>query len=281
MTFVESDHPRSGGGQFTGAGHDEVAIDLAEPEQPPLADYRVIGFTRKATSPTPGVTLPGSICFHCGAGIMNCVQIRHVTTGEVVDVGMDCAERTGLDRKGLSEMMAERRQAERDEQAQLSRAARAARDAELAALHGEHGTLQRFESGCWCPECRATAPHGTMTRFEDDNCSCGPCVAVALQDPDWERQDTTVLVDITTGKVIDHAKIVPTRYGPRWVVEDPDTGDTDWYPVGPKRRSTSASKGVLEAETSYLARRTRNGWWPKVRLTEPTVDAWGEPITVA
>ena len=41
---------------------DEVAIDLAEPEQPPLADYRVIGFTRKATSPTPGVTLRSYRC---------------------------------------------------------------------------------------------------------------------------------------------------------------------------------------------------------------------------
>lgn len=256
-----------------------MATAPVETEQPPLADYRVVGFQRKIVSPTPDASLPGGSCFHCGAALINCVTIRHITTGEIHDVGLDCAERTGLDRDGLKALLAERRAAERAEAQQLSAERRRLEEEALRAQHGEHGTLTRFESGCPCSPCRTAAPHGTMTRFEDDNCTCEQCVTTALESGDWRRTTGRVLLDAATGKVFDDARVVDTRFGLRWVLDDPDTDEASWYPaIPPKRRSTMVSKGVLLAEVEMLARRTRHGWLPLLRLSEPTTDVWGEPV---
>jgi hypothetical protein len=119
-----------------------------------------------------------------------------------------------------------------------------------------------------------------MARFEatSELCTCQPCIDSATDFPDWRVQPARVLIDLDTGQIIDGARMVSTRYGLRWVVDRPD-GDTDWYPVGPKRRTTMTNKGVTEATTDHLVRYNRQvGWRARARLEEPTVDDWGEPI---
>lgn len=128
------------------------------------------------------------------------------------------------------------------------------------------------------------APHGTLDRLEAGDCYCAWCVDAAVEDGPYDRVRQRVLVDLDTGRVIDHARVVSTRYGARWVVDrDPDGdgyGDADWYPVSPKRRSTLANKGVIEAEAVFLVRRSsrRDTYFPIARIESPDVDDWGEAI---
>lgn len=275
------------GGQYATKTHTEVDISLSEPEAeapadaPPLKDYRVVGFVRKTSSPTPGVNLPGSTCWHCGAGIINCVQARHIETDETIDVGMDCAERTGLDKAALKKMLrekfAEERATRRRRQTAAERAREEAEEAEAVRRFGEHGTESRYSDGnCRCVGCRSVAPHGTQDRLEDGNCYCPECVEAAIDSGSYEIDTRRVLVDLETGRPIPAAKAVSTRYGTRWVVESNE--GTEWYPYGRKRRSTMADRGLLEADAPHLVRIGREYNWAVTALEPPEVDVWGEPI---
>jgi hypothetical protein len=265
----------------------EVLRELAEPDEPvpdapPLADYQVIGLTRKEYRADPSAPVqPGGTCWHCGQGIMNVVAVRNVRSREEHEIGIDCARRTGLDRAGLRAMLAERYAAERQDGRRSQWRARQAeaqqREAEETARHGAHGTEGRYTSGCVCEQCLAAAPHGTRDRLENGGCTCASCVNGALAFGNYERRDLPVLLDVRTGEVLP-ARVVSTRYGLRWVVEHAN-GTTTWYPRRPARRSTLASKGVVEAEAPYLVRVWRNGGFEPVTVLErPTVDAWGEPV---
>lgn len=264
-----------------------VLRDLAETdgsisEVPPLADYRVVGITRKEYRADPNAPVqPGGTCWHCGQGIVNVVRVRNIHTGEEHEIGVDCAQRTGLDRAGLRSMLAERYAAERQERQRNQWWARQAEarqhEDEEAARHGAHGTEQRYASGCECMDCIAAAPHGTKTKLEHGGCHCKRCVDAALATRSYERRDLPVLLDVQTGDVLP-ARVVSTRYGSRWVIEHAN-GRSSWYPRRPARRSTLASKGVVEADAPHLIRVWGNGGSESVALLEcPTVDAWGEPV---
>ena len=279
------------GGQFGTVAHDESDVKLDEPKLLPLQNYLITGFVRKTYQAAPDAPVqPGSSCWHCGAALVNCVQATNRTTGETVDIGFDCADRAGLDPEGLKEMLAEkfaderaRRAAGRAEAARRKSAeyiaAREAEEAAATAAYGEHGTESRFTSGCYCDECVAVAPHGTITKIDTDNCTCPECVEVALASGDYEVRQQSCLIDAETGLVIPNARMVSTKYGLKWVVDHED-GNADWYPFHPKRRSTMLSKGVLEASQDHLVRpyRRQEGWRVIGAIGQPDVDDWGEPI---
>lgn len=266
------------GGRYAGARHDEADVTIGAP----LQNYQVVGFERRSSSPAPGVPAqPGGACFHCGAAIANCVLIQERSTGAVETVGLDCAERTGLDTASIRKMLAERYAEDRAARRQAAADARAQQvadaEAEAAGLLGAHGTESRYLSGCRCAPCREAAPHGTGDRFAGGECVCGPCLDHALASGFTVRDDQKVLVDLATGDALD-GRLVSTTYGLRWAVDRAD-GTTDWFPFGPKRRSTLANKGVVEASVPMLVREHRSHGWRRVAaLSSPIVDAWGEPI---
>ena len=252
----------------------------------PLQNYRIVGVTEKVHQPSPDAPArPGGSCWHCGTAIRVCVIAQNTETGEKVTIGTTCAERIGLDPKGLREHLAaryaEQRAAARDERSAERRAQRAAAEAAATAEHGPHGTESRFTSGCRCDRCYDAAPHGVY-RYMAHDCTCPVCVAAVLNDDDAMsiryEHDSTVLVDLDTGSVVEDARYVSTRYGGRWRSDSLDV----WLPYNPARRSTLASKGFTEAEVPTLVRRTprssRTLWVEEVRLASPVVDAWGTPI---
>ena len=69
----------------------------------PLQNYRIVGVTEKVHQPSPDAPArPGGSCWHCGTAIRVCVIAQNTETGEKVTIGTTCAERIGLDPKGLA-----------------------------------------------------------------------------------------------------------------------------------------------------------------------------------
>lgn len=251
-------------------------------ESAPLERYSVVGVeTRifKASADAPAQ--PGGSCWHCGQGIMVCVLVRHADTGQTETIGTTCAERVGLSGPELRKMLAEKYAEERAERRAAASAERRQQLAEEAALaeatYGPHGTVSRWESGCYCAECRKVAPHGTTTRFFE-GCHCLPCIdAVLTCRPEFTVREVRVLIDLSTGKVA-NARAVDTKYGYRWCVEDGRL----WMNVHPARRSTLANKGYTEAQVPYFGevcgRGLRKWFKPVARVGSAVVDEYGEPI---
>lgn len=270
------------------------------PEGAVLQHFRVVGFDRRmfrAANDAPAQ--PGGTCWHCGAAIVNCVIVEHADTGQRETIGTDCAERVGLDRQGIRRLMNERyaeaRAAHRAEISEQERQATATygphgtearysdggcRCSECVAAneHGEHGTPERYESGCRCVECCVHAPHGSIERFRIDDCLCPECVPVAVAEAGCEVESQTFLVDADTGRVIEEARLVNTRYGMSWVIDDPDGDDPTWVSAAPKRRATMVKKGFLEGRAPALVKRGRNGTYTFGRTADPMIDRWGEPL---
>jgi hypothetical protein len=252
---------------------------------PPLADFVIVGVENRRYQAAPDApSQPGGSCWHCGAAIVVCVLAQSRATGEVVTIGTTCAERTGLDAEELRKFLAEKFAAERAERAEGNRLARIAagerREAEATGEFGEHGTANRWESGCRCDDCWTVAPHGTIERVRRFGCSCEECVSAALSTDEYRLYDRDVLVDLSTGARVLDAREVSTKYGSRWRSDELDV----WLPVNPARRTTLSSKGFVEAEVPHLCERRGRGareWWETVAvLAEPTVDSWGEAIEV-
>lgn len=289
--------PASTAGSFAATANPKSRVTPSE-DRPPLQDYRIVGFSRRIYQSDPQAPQqPGGTCWHCGTGIMNCVEAKHQETGEQIIVGLDCAERCGLDREGIRRVMREKYANERMERSRAaSDAARAEwdrREAEVVAEHGEHGSESRFDYGCRCDPCRQAAPHGNIVRLET-GCFCTECVTAGIDSGGYVIQQREMLFDATTGAQL-HGRVVSSRFGPRWAVssppinEDDDDGyggsiraGTQWYPYRPKRRSTLAQHGVVEAEVEMLCERKngRHGQWflPVHPMAVPTVDIWGVPL---
>lgn len=252
------------------------------PTTNPLQSFRIVGFSIRHYQAAPDAPKqPGASCDHCGTAIVNCVHVQDTVTGQRMIVGTDCAERVGLDAAEVKKLMdakyAEQRAASRELEAAARRKARAEAEAEAAGTLGAHGTTSRFLAGCACAECLAAAPHGTLARFNQDTCTCGPCLDVALASGHFEvYEDARVVVDLATGTVLDDARIVSTQYGTSF---RSDTADV-WAPfTPPKRRSTCANKGYTYAEAALLVRPFKRGGHERLaRLSTPIVDEWGEPI---
>lgn len=264
-------------------------------QDPPLAGYRVIGVRENRigiNAGTPAARLvPGGSCWHCGTGIAIEVVIQSTETGEVHTIGTTCAERVGLNGPELKAFLADRYAEERAERSAANvRARREAFEAEeaaLEALHGPHGSLSRFLAGCsghssgLCDACWDAAPHGTWQRFRHRGCRCLACVEDEIETSPgryWVNEHYTVVVDVETGEVVDDARMVDTKYGTRWRSDDHGV----WLPFKPARRRTLADKGYVEAEVPMLLRRWKSrdghGNTPVLRLGDPIVDRWGEPI---
>lgn len=250
----------------------------------PLESYRIVGLNENWYQAVPGAPKqPGGSCWHCGTGIAIEVIVKNVTTGETHTIGTTCAERVGLDPKALKALLAERyaeqRELLRQNRSAEYRAQLAQREADETAAFGPHGTETRFESGCRCDPCIAVAPHGTDHRFWHGECRCLTCLDhVIATDANIVVMEQDVVIDLDTGDVVE-ARKVDTRYGYRWCVQD----GRAWLPIGPKRRSTQANKGYVEARAPFVVERINSrqgGWWYKIfaRVGDPIVDAWGEPI---
>jgi hypothetical protein len=254
----------------------------APPPEAPLTNYRITGYVERWHEPLPGVKQPSGSCWHCGTGIAICVQIRHISTDEIHEIGTTCAERTGLDTSQLRAMLAERHADERHQrfaaEREAIRRAAAEQDAANTAAHGVHGTTSRFSSGCRCDLCRPAAPHGTLARFLDGPCHCGDCIGAAAALDDYTTRELDLIVDLVSGEIVEDARKVTSRYGTRWCIHDGEA----WLPVRPARRSTMAKRGYVEAKAPYLVEicgRHQERWYkPVVQLGRPVFDSWGEPI---
>lgn len=270
------------GGQFAPDRRRESQASLSD-STPPLADYEIVGMFQKTFQAAPGAPVrSGGTCWHCGLAITNCVRVRHRDTGEEHDIGTTCAERAGLSRSELKAMLSEKYAEERYNRALSAKREgerkRQEEEAEGERLYGPHGTESRFSGGCRCDGCRAAAPHGSLFRLEDGECQCDRCVEAAVDSGEYRKRSLTVLLDSETGEALP-ARLVTTRYGNRWAVDDPG-GDTSWYPYRPERRSTMTKRGVVEAEVEYLVRPGRGGGFhPMFPLHRPVTDRWGESVT--
>lgn len=326
MDFNESEHPRQGDGKFAAKHRGEALVDLDDdldfeslddiatvvdqkpepspnpfPEGARLQHFKIVGMDRRIYKAAPDApSQPGGSCWHCGQAIVNCVLVKHSQTGHVETIGMDCAERVGLDRTRVRRLMRDKYNELRAAQS----AAMAAKEARLARQfgehgtktrhddvgcrcyecvaanqHGDHGTLERFESGCYCDACKQHAPHGHIMRFRMDNCTCPDCARVAVAEDGCTTRRMSVLVDADTGEVVD-ARLVDGRYGPSWAIDRPD-GGTEWVSAFPKPRNTILKKGYLEAKTDMLIRESRRSNTPPYvfgPVGKPLIDNWGEPI---
>lgn len=270
------------------------------PEGALLQHFKIAGFDRrifKAAHDAP--SQPGGMCWHCGQAIMNCVVVEHRTTGQTETIGVDCAARVGLDRDQVRRMMRElyaerdasrRQRAAEREQAETARygphgsqtrhddGGCRCKECVETNQHGDHGTLERFSSGCFCDDCCDKAPHGSLVRFNKDECVCPECAAVAVAEGGCSIEDRPVLVDAETGEPVEGARLVNTRYGTSWVIDDPAGGEPTWVSAFPKRRSTIANKGFLEADAPSLVRNGRNGSYTFGQVAAPLIDNWGEPL---
>jgi hypothetical protein len=79
--------------------------ESAESNRPLLANYEHVGFHRNTVPNGDGTSRPGGTCGNCGQAVANCVTVRHIRTGHTMTVGLDCAERVGLDRHQVRELM--------------------------------------------------------------------------------------------------------------------------------------------------------------------------------
>ena len=286
-----SSQPRIQAGQGTASGRftfdikEQQAVDIDD--SPPLRDFKIVGYERKAyTPPGSSTSQPSGICYHCGAAIMNCVVIENPKTGDVVDVGETCAERVGLDMSALRAMLRERRQ---DEQRTLNRAEREAterardeKEAADTASFGEHGTESRWQSGCRCDQCSGQAPHGQVDRLVYGRCLCQECVDAAIASGQYEISTKLKLVDLETHKILP-ARCVRTKFGLSWVVNNTDDS-ASWYPYSPTRRNTITKRGATEVEVECLVRRYRydgeTHYQEVAVLSHSGVDKWQEPIQI-
>lgn len=237
----------------------------------PLTQWTIIGFDERWNCPAPDVKMPGGTCWHCHTAIAYCVIIRNKQTHAVETIGRICAERVGMNKEQLKQHMSHYYRDRADK-------AYAIAEAEQAAEHGEHGTAQRFESGCECRRCRAAAPHGTSTRFQT-GCRCTECIdAIIAFDPDsyWIDEEYPVIVELATGRVA-RAEVVDAQYGSQWKVRA-SNGATVYLARFPKRRTTHSKKGFVEATTTALVIGGRGWHRLEYPITEPTTDIWGEPI---
>ena len=287
-----------------GMGIDDMApavkgADLSPShKQAPLERFRVIGIVEKTVGINAGTPaarmVPSGQCWHCGTEIRICVQAKNLDTDEVVDIGTTCAERIGLDPKGLKKYLVERFAEERHLRSRAARDAQQAeyakREAEFEAQYGPHGSETRYDHcNVWgykgvCDACHATmrrlAPHGTWTCFYENRCSCGPCVEAAMaHDKNFKIVDLPVLIDLGTGEVVETAEIRNGRYGSFWSVSD--YGST--VPAYAKKRETVAKRGYTYASADFLVYDNQSngrgrGYSKQRRLTMPEVDDWGEPI---
>lgn len=253
----------------------------------PLNPFRILGIRENWIGINPGTPaasqVPGGSCWHCGTGIAIEVVIQNLGTGETHTIGTTCAERVGLDAKELKQFLAEKYADERERKSAAYRRQRREewekRDAAETAEHGNHGTASRFLSGCPCIPCLEAAPHGTTQRFFNRNCHCLECIDAVLTNmpKDYQIDERDCVVDLDTGEVVE-ARKVSGQYGPSWCIGDADA----WLPVFPKRRSTQAKRGYVEAEAPFLVEvcGSRNKTWYKeiCRLGDPIVDSYGERI---
>lgn len=237
----------------------------------PLTQWKIVGFDERWHCAAPDVKQPGGTCWHCGTAIAYCVIIESLQTKERETIGRTCAERVGMSKEQLRQHMSHYYRDRADK-------AYAITEAELAAAHGEHGTQQRFESGCECRSCRAAAPHATTTRFQT-GCRCRECIgAIIAHDPDtyWIDEEYSVIVELATGRVV-RAEVVDGQFGSQWRVRA-SNGHTVYLARFPKRRITHSKKGFVEAVTPALVVGGRD--WHRLEhpLSEPAADIWGEPI---
>lgn len=280
-------------GHFAHQARKPVAVaipkdDTGTVQEPPLKDFRIVGYTRKVyKSPGDEQARPAGICYHCGAAIMNCILIENPKTRQIVDVGETCAERVGLNMAELRAMLRERAQVEQRELARKEREAKERTRAEIEAANtaefGEHGTVSRWESGCRCDQCSTQAPHGTINRFLYGRCLCDPCIQATVDGSKYSIETITKLVDLTTGNILP-ARVVHTKYGPSWVVNDQD-GNPTWYPYGPARRQTITKRGAVEVEVECIVKNYySNGsmrYYEVAALSSSGKDRWGEDCPVA
>lgn len=255
----------------------------------PLTRYQLVDVVERWDG-NGEARFPAGACWHCGAAIAYCVQIRHIETGEQHEIGTTCAERVGLDADALKRMLAAKYADDRAARAawrrQADAEATARAEAAAAAQHGPHGSETRFASGCMCDECQAAAPHGITQRVGEGyrvaarffaGCRCLDCIeAVVALDAERGYRDRyrvvenlSVVIDLGTGEAV-KARTVTTRYGRRWCVRD----GAAWLPVAPQRRDTQAKHGFVEAVAPWLVA----GREAIVPLGCPIVDAWGERI---
>ncbi|MBS1691178.1 MAG: hypothetical protein JST91_02950 [Actinobacteria bacterium] len=225
---------------------------------PGLEHYVAVRMTERWGG-TADVRVPGGNCWHCGTAIAYCVEIQSSVTGERHEIGTTCAEKLGLDIAQIKQRMAEKRAAERWHATRRQRHEAAS----AAPIEQPHGTVRRFLAGCYCL----------------------PCIDVALtaKSNEYAVATKSVIIDLATGQPA-RATIVDTRYGQSWRIDD-----GTWLTAHPrpKRRSTHAAKGYVEAEVPCLI---RYGWRPvrgePARYTEtmlcplasPLHDVWGTPI---
>jgi hypothetical protein len=253
----------------------------------PLTNYRIVGIQENWYQPIPDAPKkPGGSCWHCGTGIAIEVVIQEKTSRELHTIGTTCAERVGLSGPELKAMLAERYAAERANRTKATREEHQrqfeAAEAERARLHGEHGTESRYLAGCrpWgmCAECYRAAPHGTTDRFHAGECRCLDCIDAAIATGEYRiQEDRDVIVRLSTGEMVE-ARKVDTKFGYSWCINDAEA----WASVHPKRRSTMAKKGFVEAQAPYLVEvcGSRYNQWlkPVMPLGSPIVDAWGEEL---
>lgn len=222
-----------------------------------LESYVATGWTERWGG-TADVRVPGGNCWHCGRAIAYCVQIQSTLTGEQHEIGTTCAEKLGLDIDQLKERMADKRRAED------WHARRQHRPDPVAPIEQLHGTLGRFLTGCYCL----------------------PCIDAALTalPKEYAVATKSILIDLSTGQPA-QATVVNTRYGQSWRLKN----DSTWLTAHPrpKRRSTQAVKGYVEAEVPCLI---RCGWRKQhgesaayiettlCALASPLVDVWNVPI---
>lgn len=236
----------------------------------PLQNWTIVGFEER-WHVTADVKQPGGTCWHCGTAIAYCVIIENNSEHTREIIGRTCVERVGMDAEQLRRHLAHYNQDRADRQ-------HAADEAALAVQHGEHGTLARFESGCFCDSCAAVAPHGTWIRWRG-GCRCIDCAeGLPVHNPDdyWIDEEYPVIVELATGRIV-AAEVVDGNYGRQWKVRS-GNGFTVYLARFPKRRTTHSKKGFVEAKARVLVVGGGHSHRLLLPLSAPLVDIWGEPI---
>jgi len=298
MPFNSTQQTRVGAGNGTHSGefgpklYPSETVDFDQVEQGPLYNFEIVGLTVKSRTQVVGETSlsqPTGTCWHCGTGIMYCVQVKNKDTGEIVDIGTTCAEKVGLSLQEIRELRRAQREADgsaaRYEEAAKQKAERQRREEEETRLYGAHGTESRYNEGlCGCPECSKVAPHGTLDRMNYGQCYCPDCVEAAINDPSgsYGLDSEIRLADAETGQLLP-AKCVRGKYGPQWVLNEGDR--TYWFPYSPAREATLSKKGVTEVEVQSLFYYGRNQYGDRYSkslhvIELPSENRWHTPMQI-